>query len=122
MKTLQDYINQVNENMELEKKASTVENLTDELDEVLTNPRMGNRGFKPGEEPAYRRKDRGHNFPVQAGEIGVDMPEPEEVRPEDVPAYLRKERGENFPVTQQQLDRPRGHLSDLATLRKLAGM
>lgn len=51
-------------------------------------------------------------------DLGMD----EAVRPEDVPAFQRKAAGRDFPVTMAQVQDQSDKISDLATLRKMAGL
>jgi hypothetical protein len=51
-------------------------------------------------------------------DLGLD----EAVRPEDVPAFQRKAAGKDFPVSMAQVQDQSDKISDLATLRKMAGL
>lgn len=44
------------------------------------------------------------------------------VRPEDIPAFQRKAAGKDFPVSMAQVQDQSDKISDLATLRKMAGL
>jgi hypothetical protein len=98
------------------KKAAQDKKESDEIDEGVFSSGRKTTKWKPGEEPAYRRKDRGEEFSLRS--LGIEEPEEEpkkglgpspysDYEDTDVPAYIRKQKGENFPARlkeSEQLD------------------
>jgi hypothetical protein len=98
------------------KKAAQDKKESGEVDEGIFKSNRKSTNWKPGEEPAYRRKDRGEKFSLR--DLDIDEPEEEpkkglgpspyaDYKDADVPAYLRKQQGQNFPAMvkeSEQLD------------------